>query len=73
MTFSVRNNSLTSQRIRISAPNTKYFALNYVPSGVVAPGLDVRAEIECQLPAKTLLGTLLTHSLIHLLTHLFSF
>ena len=67
MTFSVRNNSLTSQRIRISAPNTKYFALNYVPSGVVAPGLDVRAEIECQLPAKTLLGTL-TYLLIYSVT-----
>jgi hypothetical protein len=50
MTFAVRNNTQVANRIRISSPNSKYFALNYIPSGAVAPGLDVRAEIECQLP-----------------------
>lgn len=50
MTFSVRNNSTDTQRIRLSAPHTGFFALNYIPSGTVAPGLDIRAEIECQLP-----------------------
>jgi len=50
MTFSVRNNSTDTQRIRLSAPHSGFFALNYIPSGTVAPGLDIRAEIECQLP-----------------------
>lgn len=49
MTFSVRNCTTGSHRVRLSAPKSKYFALNYIPSGVVAPGLDVRAEVECQL------------------------
>eukprot|EP01033_Poteriospumella_lacustris_P004189 gene4189-2988_t len=52
MTFSVRNLSQTAQRIRISAPKSGLFALNYIPAGAVAPGLDLRAEIECQLPAE---------------------
>ena len=55
MTFAVRNNTLQSNRIRITVPKTKYFALNYVPCGSVAPGLDLRAEIECQLPETFLL------------------
>jgi hypothetical protein len=50
MTFSVRNNTKVAQRIRIQPPHSGYFALNYIPSGSVAPGLDIRAEIECQLP-----------------------
>mmetsp|Transcript_101940 Transcript_101940/g.199920 ORF Transcript_101940/g.199920 Transcript_101940/m.199920 type:complete len:425 (+) Transcript_101940:52-1326(+) len=50
MTFSVRNNTKVAQRIRIQPPHSGYFALNYIPSGAVAPGLDIRAEIECQLP-----------------------
>jgi hypothetical protein len=50
MTFSVRNNTKVAQRIRIQPPSSGYFALNYVPTGIVAPGLDIRAEIECQLP-----------------------
>eukprot|EP01032_Pedospumella_encystans_P007939 gene7939-9469_t len=50
MTFSIRNNTKVAQRIRIQPPHTGYFALNYIPSGSVAPGLDIRAEIECQLP-----------------------
>lgn len=50
MTFSIRNNTKVAQRIRIQPPHSGYFALNYIPSGAVAPGLDIRAEIECQLP-----------------------
>ena len=27
-----------------------YFALNYTPTGIIAPGIELRAEIECQIP-----------------------
>ena len=50
MTFSVRNSSSHGQRIRIKAPSSMYFALNYTPTGVIAPGIELRAEIECQFP-----------------------
>ncbi len=50
MTFSVRNSSFTGQRIRIKAPASMYFALNYTPTGIIAPGIELRAEIECQIP-----------------------
>jgi hypothetical protein len=50
MTFSVRNISSTAQRIRLQAPKSSIFALNYIPSNAVAPGLDLRAEIECLIP-----------------------
>ena len=53
MTFSVRNTTKMAQRIRIQSPKTGYFALNYVPSGPIAPGLDIRGEIECQIPEKS--------------------
>lgn len=52
MTFSVRNLSQTAQRIRLSTPKSGLFALNYIPAGAVAPGLDLRAEIECQIPSE---------------------
>jgi hypothetical protein len=51
MSFSVRNATKAAQRIRIRAPKSGFFALNYIPAGAVAPGIDLRAEIECQLPA----------------------
>jgi hypothetical protein len=50
MTISIRNMSKVPQRIRLSTPKTGLFALNYIPAGPVAPGLDLRAEIECQVP-----------------------
>ena len=50
MTFSVRNSSFSGQRIRIKAPASMYFALNYTPTGIIAPGIELRAEIECQIP-----------------------
>eukprot|EP01037_Dinobryon_pediforme_P018566 gene18566-18851_t len=37
MTFSVRNMTKVAQRIRIQAPKSACFALNYIPSGPVAP------------------------------------
>ena len=51
-TFSirVRNVSPNPQRVRISAPKTNYFALNYIPTGPIAPGLEIQAEVECQIP-----------------------
>jgi Flagellar-associated PapD-like len=53
MTFSLRNMSKKAHRIRIESPKSEFFALNYIPSGSVAPGLDVRGEIECQLPVNS--------------------
>ncbi len=50
MTISVRNVTTTAQRIRLQGPKSGVFALNYIPAGVIAPGLDLRAEIECQIP-----------------------
>jgi hypothetical protein len=50
MTFSIRNASFASERIRIKAPKSNNFALNYTPTGVIAPGIEIRAEVECQLP-----------------------
>lgn len=50
MTFSIVNTTKIAHRIRIQAPKNPCFALNYIPSGAVAPGLDIRAEIECQIP-----------------------
>jgi hypothetical protein len=49
MNISVRNITKSAQRIRFSAPKTSAFSINYIPAGAVAPGLDVVAEIECQL------------------------
>ena len=53
MTFSVRNMTKVAQRIRIQAPKSACFSVNYIPSGPVAPGIDIRAEIECQVPEST--------------------
>ncbi len=50
VTFSVRNVGKVAQRIRLQAPKSSIFALNYVPTGVIAPGLDLRAEVECLIP-----------------------
>jgi hypothetical protein len=50
MTFSVRNVSNASERIRLIPPKSSIFAVNYVPAPSIAPGLDLRAEIECLIP-----------------------
>ncbi len=54
MTFSVRNTSKVGQRIRlVHESKSGYFVLNYIPSGTVAPGLDIRGEVECRIPANS--------------------
>lgn len=50
--ISLINSSKTAQRIRVKPPITDYFALNYIPASVIAPGLDIRVEIECKLSLK---------------------
>jgi hypothetical protein len=50
MTFSVRNVSSVSERIRLISPKSSIFAVNYIPAASIAPGLDLRAEIECLIP-----------------------
>ena len=51
--FVLRNTTDTSQRIRIKPPKSSYFTLNYLPGSATAPGLEVRAEIECYIPDDT--------------------
>lgn len=48
--FALRNVTSTAQRIRIKPPKNTFFALNYVPTHATAPGLEVRAELECRIP-----------------------
>lgn len=50
LTFSVQNTCGETRRIRVIPPQTPVFSLNYEPVGGLAPGLDVRAEVEFQLP-----------------------
>ncbi|CAM9727980.1 unnamed protein product, partial [Discosporangium mesarthrocarpum] len=50
LTFSVQNKSAETRRIRLVPPSTPMFSLNYEPASGIAPGLDVRAEVEFQLP-----------------------
>lgn len=52
LTFAVQNISAETRRIRIIPPRTPVFSLNYEPVAGLAPGLDVRAEVEFQLPAE---------------------
>lgn len=49
MNISVVNKTKAAQRIRFLPPKTGNFSINYIPAGAVAPGLDVRAEVECQV------------------------
>lgn len=52
LTFAVQNTSGESRRIKVVPPRTPVFSVNYEPVGGLAPGLDVRAEVEFQLPAE---------------------
>lgn len=52
LTFSVQNICGETRRIRVVPPRTPVFSLNYEPIGGLAPGLDVRAEVEFQLPVE---------------------
>ena len=49
-TFVLRNTSDSSQRIRIQLPKKDCFSLKYTPGPPVAPGLEIRCEIECLIP-----------------------
>ena len=51
--FVLRNTTENLQRIRIQPPKRDCFILNYVPGLPVAPGLEVHAEILCQIPEDT--------------------
>ena len=46
-TFVLRNTTDSSQRIRIQPPKRDCFTLKYTPGPAVAPGLEIRGEIEC--------------------------
>ncbi|CAN0151786.1 unnamed protein product, partial [Hapterophycus canaliculatus] len=50
LTFSVQNTSGVTRRLQVVPPRTPAFSLNYEPIGGLAPGLDVHAEVEFQLP-----------------------
>eukprot|EP00903_Cladosiphon_okamuranus_P009303 g8875.t1 len=50
LTFSVQNTCGETRRLQVIPPRTPVFSLNYEPIGGLAPGLDVRAEVEFQLP-----------------------
>ena len=52
ITFSIRNNCATAQRIRVLPPKRSFFSCNFVPSAAVASGLDIRVEVEFQLPSQ---------------------
>lgn len=50
LTFAVQNTSGETRRITVIPPRTPVFSINYEPIGGLAPGLDIRAEVEFQLP-----------------------
>lgn len=50
LTFSVMNRSKSTKRIRIIPPSTSAFDLVYTPVAGVASGMEVKGEIEFQLP-----------------------
>ena len=50
VSFALRNTTAIAQRIRIKPPKNSFFALNYTPTPATAPGLEVRAELECKIP-----------------------
>jgi hypothetical protein len=64
LTFSVQNSSNAAKRIRIIPPTTPNFSLVYKPVSSIASGLDIRGEIEFQLPNDADGGTLEYHDSI---------
>merc|ERR1712196_479150 len=46
LTISIQNITHAVRRMRIIPPATPHFVLNYVPTGSIAPGLDIKAEVE---------------------------
>ena len=51
LTFAVQNSSTTAQRIRLTPPATSSYSLSYKPTRSIAAGLEIRCEVEFQLPA----------------------
>jgi len=51
LTISIQNVSSRVRRIRIKPPKTENFVLNHIPTGNVAAGMDIKAEIEFQMSA----------------------
>lgn len=43
---SLQNSGQRSRRLKLVAPESSAFTLNWTPVGTVAPGLDVKAEVE---------------------------
>lgn len=50
LTFSVMNSSKATKRVRIIPPSTSAFDLVYTPVAGIASGMEVKGEIEFQLP-----------------------
>ena len=48
--LTIRNTGKGMSRLRMSVPKSPYFTLSYVPTGSVAPGLGITADVEFQLP-----------------------
>jgi hypothetical protein len=49
LTLSIQNSSQIAQRMQIVRPKTANFVLNHIPSASLAPGLDIKAEVEFQM------------------------
>ncbi|GBG28496.1 Cilia- and flagella-associated protein 65 [Hondaea fermentalgiana] len=50
LTLLLQNGASKAERIRFRHPKSNYFTLNYTATGAVAPGLEVRAEVEFCIP-----------------------
>lgn len=46
MTLSIQNVDAVARRIRVTPPATGAFQVRFAPQGPVAPGMDVKAEVE---------------------------
>jgi hypothetical protein len=49
--LTIRNTGKTMTRLRITPPKSPFFTLSYVPTGSVAAGLSITADIEFQMRA----------------------
>lgn len=50
LTLLIQNIAAKAERIRFRHPRSNYFTINYTATGAVAPGLEVRAEVEFCIP-----------------------
>jgi len=53
MTVFIQNVTKQAARIRFRNPKSDFFTLNYLPTAAIAPGLEVRAEVEFCIPEGT--------------------